>query len=130
MEKADGDGFGVELRERPHLEGLEHAFGTHPLANADAALERHERLRMIGAQPVEVGACLATQVQHVLEPSRRNERRTRPLSFEKRVRRHGRSVREPFDALRADGARGCDDRFFLNVPPTSTPRAATARASP
>ena len=38
-----------------------------------AALERHERRRVVGAEPVEVGAVLAAQVQEVLEAGRRDE---------------------------------------------------------
>ena len=53
---------------------------------------------MRGAEPVEVRAVLAAQVQQVLEARGRDERRPRALALEQRVRRDGRPVREPLDA--------------------------------
>ena len=78
-QKTDGDGVRIELGQRRQVELLEHAVGPHPLAYAGAPLERDERLGMLVAQPVEVGAVLTAQVEELLEALRRDERRPRSL---------------------------------------------------
>ena len=114
-QQADGDRLDVlgELRQRVELQRLEHAVGADPLAHAVAALERHERLRMRGAEPVEVRAVLPPQVQQVLEPGGRDERGPRSLALEQRVGGDGRPVREPLDLGRAHGRRGSEHRLLL-----------------
>ena len=49
------------------------------------------------ASVFEVGAALSTEVQQVLEALGRDERRSRALPLEQRVRRDGRPVPEPVD---------------------------------
>ena len=79
----------------------------------DAALERHERRRMLGARPIEVRARLAAEMQDVLEALVRDERGARPAALEQRVRRDRGAVGEAVDGRRADGASSGDDRVLL-----------------
>ena len=58
-EQADGDRLSVQLGQRGEVELLDDAVGAHSLANAEAALERHQRLGVRLAEPVEVGSGLA-----------------------------------------------------------------------
>ena len=102
------------------------------------------------AEPVEMRAVLAAQVQQVLEAGGRDERRARALALEQRVRRDRRPVREPLDlaAPTAAAAASTDSSCraavgtfavrsspsasstaSVKVPPTSTPRMDTARPS-
>ena len=101
------------------------------------------------AEPVEVRAGLAAQMEEVLEARRRDERRPRALPLEQRVRRDRRPVREALDVVRRPTARAaattdssCCARgrhlgrasrspssrrtASVKVPPTSMPRIATA----
>src|SRR5207244_3329513 len=78
---------------------------AHPPRHAEAALERNERLRMRGTQPVEMRACLPTEVEKVLEARVRDEGGARALPLEQGVRRDGRSVREPLHVARPDRLR-------------------------
>ena len=113
VQQAHGHRLGVERLERGEVELLDDAVRPHPLAHAVRALERDERLGMLRAEPVEVRAGLAPEVQDVLEPRRRDERGASPLPLEQRVRGDRRAVREAVDALGADGARGRRDRLLL-----------------
>ena len=72
--QTDGDRLGVELRERIELEPLDHPIRPSPFADAEAALQRNEWRRLLGAEPVEVGPVLTPQVQQVLETFGGNER--------------------------------------------------------
>ena len=113
-EQADRDRLdAVELRQRVELERLEHAVGPDPLADAVTALERDERLRVRRAEPVELRAVLPPQVEQVLEAGGRDERRSRALALEQRVRRDRRPVREALDLGRADGRRRGEHRLLL-----------------
>ena len=96
------------------VEWLEHAVRPDPLPHAEAALEGHERLGMVGAQPVQVCAVLAPQMEEMLETRGRDERRARALALEQRVRRHRRPVGEALELLRADGASRGDHRLLLS----------------
>ena len=96
-QQADRDGLGVHLCERAEIELLQHALRPDPLAHAEAALERHERLGMVGAQAVEVGPVLSTQVEEMLEARGGDERRPRSLALEQRVRGDRGAVAEAFD---------------------------------
>ena len=69
-EEADGDRLGVELGQRREVERLQLALRPDPAADADAALERHERLGVLRARPVEVRPGLAAEVEEVLEARR------------------------------------------------------------
>ena len=69
-EEADGDRLRVELRQRLEVERLELAVPPDATSNADAALQRDERLGMLCAGPVEVRARLAPEVKQVLEARR------------------------------------------------------------
>ena len=66
-EEADGDRVGVERGKRVEVERRELAVLAHAPVHAEAALERHERRRMLGARPVEVRTRLAPEMQEVLE---------------------------------------------------------------
>jgi len=94
VEETDRDRLGVELAERVELEWRRLPLGRHPPPHADAPVERHERLRMRRAQPVEMRAILAAKVQEMLEADGADERRPRPGPLEQRVRRDRRPVRE------------------------------------
>ena len=88
---------------------------------------------MIGAEPVQVGAVLPAQMEEVLEPCGRDERRARALALEQRVRRHRRAVRETLDLHGADRTRRSNDRLLLTravgtfAVRSSSPRAARHR---
>ena len=111
-----------------------------------AALERHERWRVVGAEPVEVGAVLAAQVEEVLEAGRRDEGGAGAAALEQRIGRDRRPVGETLDSVApsASTAASTDSSWrapvgtfavctpcsstrtaSVNVPPTSTPRKAT-----
>ena len=112
-EQAHGDRLRIDLRQRLEIERPQNALRPDPLVDAEAALERHERLRMVVAEPVEMSARLPTQVEQVLEPGGRDERRLRALALEERVRRDGRPVREALQVARADGSSGREHRLLL-----------------
>ena len=112
-EEADGDRLRIELGDRPEVERLQFALGAHPLAHAVAALEWDKRLGMVGAEPVQVSAVLPPQVEHVLEPGGRHERRLRPFALEQSVGRNGRAVREAVDLGRSQRERGGENGFLL-----------------
>ena len=80
------------------VERLDDAVRPDALTHAEAALERHQRLGMIGAEPVQMGAVLPAQVEEMLEPGSRDERGARALALEQSVGRHRRAVREALDA--------------------------------
>ena len=58
------------------------------------------------AEPVQVRARLAAEVEHVLEPGRPDERRPRSAPLEEGVGRDCRSVGEAVDRLRPDRCPG------------------------
>jgi hypothetical protein len=112
-QQADRDRLGVELGEGAKVEWLDDAIRPHPLADAEAVLDRHERLGMVLAEPVEVRPVLAPQVQEVLEACRRDERRPRALPLQQRVGRDRRPVRESLELITADRGRCGQHRLFL-----------------
>ena len=63
MQETDRNGFGIDLRQRVEVQGLELTRRAHAPAHAVRALERHERFRPGRARPVEVRPCLSAQVQ-------------------------------------------------------------------
>ena len=117
--------------------------------NAMTIVERDERLRMLGAQPVEVRAVLPPQMEQMLEAGSGHERRACALAFEqarssrsscrarsarRRVRRRRppqRARTPPAPELSAPSpsrARSpSSSTASVNVPPTSMPRIATPR---
>ena len=109
-EQRDGDRLRVENGQRGEVERHELASGTGSSTNADAALERHERGRMLDARPIQVCACLPAQVQDVLEALVRHQRRSRAAPLEECIRRDGGPVREALDVLGADGGGRFDHR--------------------
>ena len=146
-EEADGDRLGVaQVGQRVEVERGELAVRPDPPADAEGALERDERLRMPGAEPVELGAVLPAQVEDVLEARGRDERRRAP-------RRSSSAFvaivvpcvkRSSPPAPTAAAAASTDSSWFravgtfavrsspsssrtasVNVPPTSMPRMAT-----
>jgi hypothetical protein len=108
-EQADGDRLRVDLWQRPQIQGLDNTVRPDPLSHAVAALERHERRRMVSTESIQMRAVLAAQMQQLLESGGRDKGRPGSLAFEERVRRDRRPVRETFDLSRADGSRGSDD---------------------
>ena len=112
-EQADGDRLGVELGKRLQVERLELAVPPDPPSNADAALERDERLGMLGAGPVQMRARLAPEVEQVLEALRRDECRPGAAALEERVRRDRRPVREAVDLGGAHRRRSLEHRLLL-----------------
>jgi hypothetical protein len=112
-EQADGHRLGVELRQRVELQLAQHTVRADPLRDAHAALERHERRRMVGAQAIQLRAVLPAQVQQVLEPPGRDERGARPAPLEERVGRDRRPVREALELAGADRTRRRNHGFLL-----------------
>ena len=112
-EQADGDRLGVEFGQRGQIEGGDDPFGPDPFGDAVTALERHERLRLGLAEPVEVRTRLPPQVEDVLEPGGADEGGARTLPLQQGVRRHGRPVGEPLDLVCSDRARGGEHRLLL-----------------
>ena len=68
---------------------------------------------MARAEPVEVRPILPAQVEHVLEPVRRDERRPRSAPLQQRVRRDRRPVREALELARPDRLGGGEHRLLL-----------------
>ena len=68
-------------------------------SRADAPLGRHQRGRVRRAQPVEIRARLAAELDDVLEALGGHERGPRALALEQRVGRDRRAVRERLDIL-------------------------------
>ena len=103
------------------LERPQRAAGRHPLGRADAALGRDERRRVGGAEPVEVGARLAAELDDVLEAGGGDEDGARRLALEQRVRGDRGAVGEGLDlaggGVRAleRGAHGGEDALALVV---------------
>src|SRR5437588_152091 len=123
MEETDRDRVGLDVRQRLELERREFAARAHALAHAEAALQRDERLSVRGAQPVQRRARLPPQVEEMFEAGSRDECSPRSPPFEQRVRRHGGSVREPRDVVRADGepvllARTLASHGVASLPPS------------
>ncbi len=113
-EQADGDRLGIaQVGQRVELERRELAVRADPAANAERALERHERVGMPGAEPVEVRAILAAEMEYVLEAVGRHERRPRAAPLQQRVRRDRRPVREPLELAGADRGRRGEHRLLL-----------------
>ena len=149
-EQADGDGLRVQVGQRVEIERLDDPVRPDALVDADAAVERNERVRMVVAEAVEMRTRLAAQVEDVLEAGGADERGPGPLTLEQGVRGDRRPVREAVElsGVGADGDRRLDHRVLLradvgtalavrssppvsstasvNVPPTSMPRIATA----
>ena len=121
-----------QRRQRVELQWREHTVRPDPLAHSVAALERHERLGVRLAEPVEMSAVLAAKVQQVLEPRGRDEGGPRAFPLEQSVRGRCGAVREALDDLRADGARPRRDRFLLPRPGRhlGRPQAAVVRVAP
>ena len=113
VEQANGDGLRIELRKRVEIEWLQDTVGPRSLAHAHATIERHERFRLLDAQPIEVRTRLSPELQDVLESGGRHESRSGPLPLEQRVRRDRRAVREALDGLRPGHARSRNDGLLL-----------------
>lgn len=112
-EQRDGYGVRLEAGQCVELQRHELAVGSDPSADPDAALEWYERRRVLGARLVEVGTCLAAEVEDVLEAFVRHEGSSSAATLEQRVRRDGRPVREPLDRLGAHCCCRSDHRLVL-----------------
>ena len=73
-EQADGDGLRVQVGQRVEIERLDDPVRPDALVDADAAIERNERVRMVVAEAVEMRTRLAAQVEDVLEAGGADER--------------------------------------------------------
>ena len=98
------------------VERPERAAGRHPLGRADAALGRDERRRVGGAEPVEVGPRLATELHDVLEARRGDEDGARRLALEQRVRGDRGAVGEGVDLAGEASARSSAARTAARTP--------------
>ena len=67
------------------------------LVDLERELAGNEGLGLPLEPVVEVGPILTTELEHVAEAARREERRLRPAALEERVRAHGGSVQERRD---------------------------------
>jgi hypothetical protein len=112
-EEADRNRLGVERGKRRELERLENALGPDSLPHAEAPLERDQRLRIRLTEAIEVSPRLPSEMKKMLEAGRRDERGSRSLALEQRVRCDRRPVREAGDCFGADRPRRRDDRFLL-----------------
>src|SRR5439155_23499138 len=114
---AHGDSLDVaHVGKRAEVERLELALRPKPAAHAVTALERYERLRVLGTEAVEVSARLPPQVKEMLEAGIADVRDPGAAPLEERVRGDGRPVREPREPrtrARADGTRGREHRLLL-----------------
>ena len=113
MEEADRDRLGVHRREAPQVERRDDSVRPHPLPHPVAAVERNERLRVGGAQPVEMRPRLTAELEQVLEARRGHESGAGALPLEQGVGRDRGPVREALDPDGADGARGGENRLLL-----------------
>ena len=80
-EKADRDGLGARVTDRPHdpvhlavVERIDLALRADPLPGAEAQIARDQRDRLGGTEPVKVGPVLARDLEHVREALGRHER--------------------------------------------------------
>ena len=91
--------------------------GPDALADAEAALQRDERLGVAVAEAVEMGARLPPQVQDVLEAGGGDEGRARALALEERVRGDRRPVREALERrpVAPTSAAAFDHRVLLRA---------------
>ena len=112
-EQAHSDRLGVDLGQRGEVELFEHPVRSDPLAHAEAALDRDERLRMVLAQPIEVRSRLAPQMEKVLEAGGCQERCSRALPLQQRVGRDRGPVGEALDVRGPDRASGLHHRLLL-----------------
>ena len=101
VQQAHRHRLGLEARE--HLCQLARVGGLErqqdplrgdPLAGAEAQLGLDQRRGSGLAEPVQVGAVLAAELDHVLEAGRRDQRRARRVSLQQRVRRDRHPVGE------------------------------------
>ncbi len=92
-----GDGVG--------LERLLDAVRSHPLANRNRELVRHEGVRMLAAEVVECGARLPAQGEQIAGARGGAEHDARARSLEERVRGHGGPVDEARDVGAGDRQR-------------------------
>jgi hypothetical protein len=73
------------------------AARTEPLDDADGAVARHERPRLLELRVVQAGADLAGDLEQVAEPLRRHEAAARDPALDDRVRRHRRRMHDEGD---------------------------------
>src|SRR2546423_13808585 len=75
-EQADGDCLrGGEVGQRVEVERLELSLAADPTTNAGTAIQRDERLRMLGAEAVEGRTRLPAAMEEGLETGRAHGRR-------------------------------------------------------
>ena len=107
VQQHDGDRLGLARRhllgERARgvlVERAQRPVGAHALGRPEAQLGRDERRGVRGAQPVEVGARLAAQLDHVGEARGGDQRGARAAALEQGVRGDGHPVREDLHLAR------------------------------
>ena len=132
-QEADRDRLGVELLDRfgycawfVLAQGVELAVRPHAATRADAVFRRHQGRRLWRAEPVELRAVLASDLQDVLEALRRDQHCSGAALFEECVRAHGHPVHEALDlAGRRSGPldhRGDRSKDALRLVPRSRGR--------
>ena len=102
VQKADRDGLRPPAADGPHRgadgvllqRGQDRAVERHPLHDAGAPGAGHERVGLGRLQRVEVGACLAADLENVLEPGGGEQHHARPFALEHGVGSHGGAVRD------------------------------------
>jgi hypothetical protein len=105
-EQADGDrlrpdppALGGDPLELVVGERLDHAVAPDALGHLDPVALGDQRSRLRRAQPVQVRAVLASDVQQVGEPAGRHERGSGPLFGQQRVGADRHPVRETLDVF-------------------------------
>ena len=116
-QQADGHRLGVAgPREGRHpiqlslRERLDHALGAGALPGREAELVGHQRGRLRRAEPIEVGAVLASDLEQVGEALGGDQGRARAALLEQGIGAHGHAVGERLDLVRA-GARPLQRRL-------------------
>ena len=108
VQQRDGYRFGAGecdvLDQRPcrrGIERLQRAVVGHALRRGEAQLVGHERRRCRAAQLIQVGSCLAPELEYVGESVGGDQSGARRPALQQRIRRHGHAVREALHLLRS-----------------------------
>ena len=106
VQEHDRDGVDAVARELrgdlpnvlTHKGGHDRAAGAHPLAHLEPQPARDERRRCLPEEVVGLGAVSATNLEHIAEPARRQQRHAAGVGLQQRVEPDGRAVHEVVDA--------------------------------
>ena len=115
-QEADRDRLDVaEIGHRREVEWSDDAVRSDPLLDAEAAIDRHERLAVLGVEPIQMRSRLSSQVQEMLEAGCREERRPCSPALKQGVRRDRRPVGEARDVVGTDRTHGGDHALGLRA---------------